>query len=1350
MAPTTSKLHDGVDDLKTGSGSSHRVETTPASYPNSNSITVSDVNTSWRSVLSTSPHNSLSSRRIHKNHSGRFAKVEAKGETSKDEGSLAEGTLQEPSTSSNSCSARLHHTGGERNGDVAPVSQMSPPASLKMQLSSDMTNVHNREESDYLCISTTKSEINADLLAPATFEEQKSPISTNVCNSTPQSHSKRGSIGDKISDQVSKFDSISLDGALLSPMQMHASLSSVPISRLPLVGSDSEREHTPLSPLRVRTSVPAKKRSIRHKKIEMKARVFDSPDATNKQDLKRMLLSPQEVRELVKSSNTNRRLDQLLHRYEHLSEEESRERRRLAAKIAAKERRRRLGTSTATTKARLQAWEQSRARFREGFDPISLLKLEKKFTREANRDVISHVFDEVRAMSYDFSDFRPSSFPKTDFQRKLILDAIARDFPFAEFRAKGMARTNGAVDALVDAFEPVSFKPSEVLLCQGSNDGNDKFYILENGTIELQRNGVCVGQLNGVGESFGQLALMYHSTSNVTISVGLLNHNIKGNPGASLMTIDQLTYRGLLREYSQKAWKEKRQVLLGVDFLRDLLEGDEVLIQKLSPLMVRHELESYDDLDASEESTFYAVLSGIVKIFSKDGALVESLSSGGYFGEKSLIGSLSHLGRSSSVAKVVAQSASVLYTIEKKSMEQMLGKGRLENLRDMQKLNATGLVKRSRFTQAVRDRMVDSITLRESDEENMSVLTVDTSQRPTLHVVREGGVLVSNKDAKCVKDHSNEVKSGARENEVQKIPGSDGTESKRVGGRTTSTKSGEIASIADIPLEEAESEKYSPAKSKSHSFQSTMIKSQMTPVTLSNHKWIGESTAMQLRKKLREAVWENLVLDNLEKIRLLGEGEFGEVWMVAADVFGTGVPEQRQNFALKSQFRKDITRGKDATTDIMREIEMLKEIDHPQVVEIFNTFEDHTSIHILMGLIPGGELWDVIHTEDENGDWISGLPEEHTKFVTMVVTDTLDFIHSKGIIYRDLKPGKFVIPKCEGSSLSRYYSNSSFCLLHAEENIMIDQYGYPVLVDFGFAKHCPDKTYTFVGTPNYVAPELITNAGHNRCVDYWALGVTVYEMTTGENPFFFDGMDQVSLFQSICDEKYYPLPEGTSAALQDFVDGLLQKDTSTRLGMLANGANDVLGHVWLEELNLNLVRAKKWRVPWKTRQDDDANANEEFLKELCMTLPATSLEDSINSPDVCKTDDSTCSILDPSERDNSMGSIPEEDDTSIPSLQDVPFKAESLKRAEKKKKKTRKDSSKKKNFDPASAYQYVTPTQVTYFSIKKPNRNLAKQAKDKAESDSRRSALKGTLRNLGVDSDDDDDEMLQRFLAGKK
>jgi serine/threonine protein kinase len=125
----------------------------------------------------------------------------------------------------------------------------------------------------------------------------------------------------------------------------------------------------------------------------------------------------------------------------------------------------------------------------------------------------------------------------------------------------------------------------------------------------------------------------------------------------------------------------------------------------------------------------------------------------------------------------------------------------------------------------------------------------------------------------------------------------------------------------------------------------------------------------------------------LEKIRLLGEGEFGEVWLVAANIFSKGsIASQR--FALKSQLILDDSRGMNATDVILREIEMMKELRHSQLVDLVNTYQDEKCIHMLMRLVPYGELWDRMHREDVEGNWTSGLPDEHARFYAMSIVDT--------------------------------------------------------------------------------------------------------------------------------------------------------------------------------------------------------------------------------------------------------------------------------------------------------------------------------------------------------------------------
>lgn len=315
--------------------------------------------------------------------------------------------------------------------------------------------------------------------------------------------------------------------------------------------------------------------------------------------------------------------------------------------------------------------------------------------------------------------------------------------------------------------------------------------------------------------------------------------------------------------------------------------------------------------------------------------------------------------------------------------------------------------------------------------------------------------------------------------------------------------------------------------------------------------WLDNSEIMKERKIIRDALKKHVGRNDLEQVKVLGEGQFGEVWLATADLPGVPVPkgQERHEFALKCQNLS--VKGMEKI--IRGEIQAMEKLCHPFIGTLYHNYDSKTSIDMLLGLVPGGELWDVIHKEnEETGEWLSGIPESHAQFYAFVVADTLSFIHGQQYIFRDLKP----------------------------ENILIDADGYPIIVDFGFAKHCPGKTFTFCGTPNYVAPEIIKNAGHDAAADWWALGIVIYEMISGENPFYFDDMEQMALFKAICDEDGEPLPKNFSKSVRDLVDQLLVKDQSKRLGSLKGKGQDVLNHAFFKGLDLNRIRAKKVRGPW--------------------------------------------------------------------------------------------------------------------------------------------------------------------------
>uniref|UniRef100_A0A7S0Y8D0 Protein kinase domain-containing protein n=1 Tax=Pseudo-nitzschia delicatissima TaxID=44447 RepID=A0A7S0Y8D0_9STRA len=416
----------------------------------------------------------------------------------------------------------------------------------------------------------------------------------------------------------------------------------------------------------------------------------------------------------------------------------------------------------------------------------------------------------------------------------------------------------------------------------------------------------------------------------------------------------------------------------------------------------------------------------------------------------------------------------------------------------------------------------------------------------------------------------------------------------------------------------------------------------------------------------------------------------------------------------------------------------MKELNHPQIVDLVTTYQDETSIHMLMRLIPYGELWDRMHIEDDEGNWTSGVPEDHAKFYTVSIADTLSFIHSRGIVYRDLKP----------------------------ENVLIDVDGYPVIVDFGCSKFCPDKTYTFVGTPNYVAPEMITNAGHNRGVDIWALGVVVYEMVTGENPFFFEGVDQISLYHSICHEDFFPIPEDQSRESVDFIDRLLKKDPLERLGMLRAGMKDILDHQWLEGIPLSQIRNKSYSAPWKpTELVHDGFENfylEESMKsyssivsteateaqELSHSSRQDLIQDSITSfPRVTLTEgrgdiqkhSNSSSISKPEDIQFSADSetaLEIEDPSGPPKPKKKGKKLKTKSRKGKEKEPKPKESPKSKEASFLDKF-YTDPSDFQSESIKRThvirNPNLRKTLSQKRERASRKDFLKSSFDNFGID-----------------
>ena len=202
-----------------------------------------------------------------------------------------------------------------------------------------------------------------------------------------------------------------------------------------------------------------------------------------------------------------------------------------------------------------------------------------------------------------------------------------------------------------------------------------------------------------------------------------------------------------------------------------------------------------------------------------------------------------------------------------------------------------------------------------------------------------------------------------------------------------------------------------------------------------------------------------LKLSDLRIVATLGVGGFGRVELVqiAGDT-------KNRSFALKQMKKSQIVETRQQQ-HIMSEKEIMEESDCGFIVKLYKTFKDRKYLYMLMESCLGGELWTILR---DRGNFDDGT----TRFYTACVIEAFEYLHSRGIIYRDLKP----------------------------ENLLLDGEGYVKLVDFGFAKKLQvgRKTWTFCGTPEYVAPEVILNKGHDISADYWSLGVLMFELLTGK------------------------------------------------------------------------------------------------------------------------------------------------------------------------------------------------------------------------------------------------------------
>uniref|UniRef100_A0A3B1JBN3 protein kinase C n=1 Tax=Astyanax mexicanus TaxID=7994 RepID=A0A3B1JBN3_ASTMX len=324
------------------------------------------------------------------------------------------------------------------------------------------------------------------------------------------------------------------------------------------------------------------------------------------------------------------------------------------------------------------------------------------------------------------------------------------------------------------------------------------------------------------------------------------------------------------------------------------------------------------------------------------------------------------------------------------------------------------------------------------------------------------------------------------------------------------------------------------------------------------------------RVTFRAALCENLyfftpVLRDFKCVAVLGRGHFGKVLL--AEYSSTG-----EMFAIKALKKGDIV-SRDEVDSLMCEkriFETVNSVRHPFLVNLFACFQTKEHVCFVMEYAAGGDLMMHIHTDV--------FSEPRATFYAACVVLGLQFLHEHKIVYRDLKL----------------------------DNLLLDTEGYVKIADFGLCKEgmgFRDRTSTFCGTPEFLAPEVLTETSYTRAVDWWGLGVLIFEMLVGESP--FPGDDEEEVFDSIVnDEVRYPRFLSTEAI--SVMRRLLRRNPERRLGGGERDAEEVKKHLFFRNMDWTGLLGKKVKppfVPVIQSPSDVSNFDEEFTSEAPVLTP---------------------------------------------------------------------------------------------------------------------------------------------------
>lgn len=310
---------------------------------------------------------------------------------------------------------------------------------------------------------------------------------------------------------------------------------------------------------------------------------------------------------------------------------------------------------------------------------------------------------------------------------------------------------------------------------------------------------------------------------------------------------------------------------------------------------------------------------------------------------------------------------------------------------------------------------------------------------------------------------------------------------------------------------------------------------------------ISDFNSLSVSQEIREVAhftdkYKNLTLEELVKVKTIGVGGYAKVLLVQHKT------QKDMVFAVKI-LKKHKFELPEQRSYVLSEKEVQISCDCPFIIKLYKTFKDCKYLYFLLESQLGSDLWRLLYQKRRRP-----FDEDMAKFYVGCVVEAFNYLHDRGIVYRDLKP----------------------------ENLLIANNGYIKLADFGFAKRFHnEKSYSFVGTPEYIAPEMVLNRSHDKGVDYWALGIFTFELLACRTPFHSTDPNFMTTYNMIIKGiSAVRFPYHISTKAKNIITKFCRYKSSDRLGYGINGFDDIRNEEWFNGFDWKKLKNFKMEAPY--------------------------------------------------------------------------------------------------------------------------------------------------------------------------